>query len=81
MSRVVWETPAVEALNELQRALRKRLMDAVRTHAAGGRVDIKKLAGRGDEWRIRVGDWRVIFTTSADTITVLAVDNRRDAYD
>lgn len=37
-------------------------------------VDIKKLRGRDEEWRIRVGDWRAIFTFNR---TVRAVEVSR----
>jgi mRNA interferase RelE/StbE len=31
--------------------------------------------------RLRVGDWRVLFTIKTDTITIHAVGHRRDVYD
>ena len=31
--------------------------------------------------RLRVGDWRVLFTVEAEIITVHAVGRRRDIYD
>jgi mRNA interferase RelE/StbE len=31
--------------------------------------------------RLRVGDWRVLFTTESDIITIHAVGHRRDIYD
>lgn len=41
----------------------------------------KKLTGR-DGWRIRAGDYRVIYEIddSAQTVTVLHVGHRRDIY-
>jgi len=41
-----------------------------------------KLAGQGGLYRLRVGDWRVIFTYEDGDLVVLAlrVLNRRDAY-
>jgi mRNA-degrading endonuclease RelE of RelBE toxin-antitoxin system len=42
--------------------------------------DIKKLAGRDERWRLRVGDWRVIFKRTAAGIQIIEVVNRRDAY-
>ncbi len=40
-----------------------------------------KLAGEGG-WRIREGDWRVIYDSDdgAQLVTVLRVKHRRDAY-
>lgn len=45
-------------------------------------VDIKKLKGRAEEWRIRVGDWRAIFTFNriAGAVDVSRVLPRGRAY-
>lgn len=45
-----------------------------------GSVDLTKLAGRGNQWRMRVGRWRVILEldTAAGTITVLRVLPRNE---
>ncbi|MGE0539618.1 MAG: type II toxin-antitoxin system RelE/ParE family toxin [Dehalococcoidia bacterium] len=46
------------------------------------RGDVKKLAGGGDEWRLRVGDWRLRFRYSEDgrTLVVVRVRPRGRAY-
>jgi mRNA interferase RelE/StbE len=43
----------------------------------------KKLVGYVDLWRIRVGDYRVIYRIEDDrrVVTVLRIQHRRDAYD
>jgi mRNA interferase RelE/StbE len=43
----------------------------------------KKLRGGQDEWRIRVGDYRVIYTIDDSTrqIDVTRVAHRREAYE
>lgn len=44
----------------------------------------KRLGGElGGSLRIRTGDWRVVFTPSADdeTVTVWKIGHRRDIYD
>ena len=84
--RVVWELPAVEQLlviSRSDRGLALRIVSAVRRYAGGDGGDIKKLQGRAGEWRLRVGDWRVIFTTdqSQNAIAILAIVDRKDAYD
>jgi mRNA interferase RelE/StbE len=43
--------------------------------------DVRKLAGVGNRWRLRVGNWRVRFQLDGDQIYILSVLNRRDAYD
>lgn len=42
-----------------------------------------KLANRTNEWRIRIGDYRVIYSIDDTnlTVTILAVRHRSKAYD
>jgi len=48
-------------------------------HDAG---DVRKLAGCDDVYRLRIGDWRVVFSLEdgGRAMLVLRVLNRRDAY-
>jgi mRNA interferase RelE/StbE len=48
--------------------------------AETGEGDVKALKGVAG-MRLRAGDWRVLFTVNADTITIHAVGHRRDIYD
>lgn len=43
------------------------------------RLDVRPLIGR-EAYRLRVGNWRVIFDRSADRISVKLVASRGDAY-
>ena len=45
-------------------------------------VNLKKLKGSQDIWRLRVGDWRVILRLDREqgVLYVLRIRNRRDAY-
>ncbi|MCD7724316.1 MAG: type II toxin-antitoxin system RelE/ParE family toxin [Clostridiales bacterium] len=44
--------------------------------------DIKKLKGHGDLFRLRVGDYRIIYTVDDGILTVYVIDvgNRGDIY-
>lgn len=44
------------------------------------RGDVKKLKGFPNEYRLRVGDYRVIFELEGRTVMVYAVGNRKDIY-
>lgn len=59
---------------------RKRVLDAVDRFAASGVGDMRALGGqwRG-RFRLRVGNWRVIFRQEND-IVVVRVLHRREAY-
>ena len=43
---------------------------------------VRKLSGRDDEWRLRVGDYRVIYRIRDEILEVLVIDvgDRRDVY-
>ncbi|MGH3976378.1 MAG: type II toxin-antitoxin system RelE family toxin, partial [Pseudonocardiaceae bacterium] len=45
-------------------------------------VGVKKLVGSRSDWRIRIGEYRIIYEIddAAKTVTVLQVEHRRDAY-
>ena len=71
---------ARQQLKDLPREQRRNLgrrLDALQNGLAG---DVKKLAARAHEYRLRVGSWRVLFTIEKDLISVYAVRNRKDAY-
>jgi mRNA interferase RelE/StbE len=43
----------------------------------------KKLRAYKDQWRVRVGDWRVLYVIddAAKLVTITRVAHRRDVYD
>lgn len=60
---------------------RRRILVAIARLHEGLIGDIKPLKGR-DEWRLRVGGWRVIMSVNAPEriITIKYVDVRGDVY-
>jgi mRNA interferase RelE/StbE len=42
--------------------------------------DIKRLTNFTPEFRLRVGDWRVLFEAEGDKVTIYRILHRRDAY-
>ncbi len=42
--------------------------------------DVKKLSGHDNEYRLRVGSYRVLFRLDAGVIGVYAVKRRKEAY-
>ena len=82
---VRWQDEALAELEQVARRepkpaanIRRRVLDLAET----GRGDVKKLAGRPNDWRLRVGTWRVTFTYNRVTreLVVLAVEPRGSAY-
>jgi mRNA interferase RelE/StbE len=71
----------LEALpdNVLARVVRK--MDSLRdTPRPAG---CKKLKGYKDQWRVRVGDWRVVYIIddAAKLISITRIAHRREVYE
>ncbi|HEV7401634.1 MAG TPA: type II toxin-antitoxin system RelE/ParE family toxin [Chthoniobacteraceae bacterium] len=55
-----------------------RRLDALQDDLAG---DVKKLAARTQEYRLRVGSFRVLFTLESGVISIYAVRDRKEAYE
>jgi mRNA-degrading endonuclease RelE of RelBE toxin-antitoxin system len=47
---------------------------------ASGRGDVWKLEASSGQWRLRVGDWRILFVRESDALWILEIVNRRDVY-
>lgn len=60
----------------------RRIGEAVARYVDDDQGDVRKLAGQGGMCRLRVGDWRVLFTLedNGQTVLVHRVLNRHDAY-
>jgi mRNA-degrading endonuclease RelE of RelBE toxin-antitoxin system len=78
----VWASSARAELRRVEREMAMRILIALTRFAETGEGDIKALEGKfTGAHRLRVGDWRVRFRrVSGDTIHVLAVENRGEAY-
>ena len=52
-------------------------MEALGDDLAG---DVKRLTNYSPEYRLRVGDWRVLFNVDRDTVSIERISHRSDAY-
>ncbi len=72
---------AREQLRALPKPIRKNIggrLDALLKDFSG---DVKKLTGREQKYRLRVGSYRILFRLEGQTIFVYAVKQRKDAYE
>jgi len=78
----VWASSARAELRRIEREMAMRILLALTRFAETGEGDVKALEGKfTGAHRLGVGDWRVRFRrVSGDTIHVLAVENRGEAY-
>ena len=75
---------ALKALTRMPNNTAQLIRGKIRQYAtnpASLANNVKKLQGRGDEYRLRVGDWRVIFTQDGVILDVLKVGPRGSAYE
>jgi mRNA interferase RelE/StbE len=80
MRRLVFMPAAARQWAKLSEDIRRRIDSRLSEFAATGKGDVRRLKGRAGS-RLRVGDWRVIFDESGNTIIVVAVGHRREVYD
>jgi mRNA-degrading endonuclease RelE of RelBE toxin-antitoxin system len=72
---------ARERLRAMPKEQRRNIgwrLDQMQTDLAG---DVKKLEARTHEYRLRVGNSRVLFMLEDDLIIVYAVKDRKEAYE
>ncbi len=82
--RVELTTAAARQVKKLPRPARDRVLDAIEDLADEPRPHgAKKLVGEKTAWRLRVGDYRVIYDVFDDelVVTVVRAAHRRDVYD
>ena len=83
MYRVLLERAAEKDLARLSSEVHSRVIAAIQALAANPRPPgCRKLAGSKHDWRIRVGDYRVIYEI-ADEIRIVRVNrvrHRREVY-
>lgn len=77
---VEFKPRAVKDLQRLPVVERRRVfakIEALQNNLAG---DVKKLTATTPEYRLRVGDYRVLFEIEGATVVVYRVRHRREAY-
>jgi mRNA-degrading endonuclease RelE of RelBE toxin-antitoxin system len=78
---IEWAEAALEDMAALDKGIARRVKQAVERFAETGAGNVKKLQSIDPpEYRLRVGDYRVRFHLDDETVQVLQVRNRREAY-
>ena len=83
MYQIVIERRAEKDMDRLPQAVFRRVSEAIMGLASNPRPPgCRKLVGGDEDWRIRVGDYRVIYQI-ADTLRIVRVNrvrHRREVY-
>jgi mRNA interferase RelE/StbE len=78
---IEWTGSALEEMADLDKGIARRVKMSVERFAETGAGSVKKLQGIDPpEYRLRVGDYRVRFELDQQTMRVLRVLHRREAY-
>lgn len=83
MYEILIERRAEKDLRRLAAEIFQRLIAAIQALADDPRPDgCKKLTGSENDWRIRVGDYRVLYEIDDKNqiVRILRVRHRREAY-
>lgn len=81
--RIELSPAAVRQLRRLDRTAQRRVQAAIELLADEPRPSgAKKLVGGAGEWRVRTGDYRIVYEIRDQVLLVLvvAVGHRRDIY-
>ena len=78
---IEWREHALQNLEKLESSISRRIIKKVEELSENPfSKDIKRLKG-GDDFRLRVGDYRVIFCIEQNKIQILKVGHRKQIYD
>jgi mRNA interferase RelE/StbE len=79
--KFVWPESARAELRTVDREFAVRILHALTAYGESGMGDVKALAGQWQGYfRLRVGDYRVIFTIAPDEVTIIRVRHRSEIY-
>jgi mRNA interferase RelE/StbE len=68
---IVYEKRCIKYLKKLDKNTQLRIIKAVNQLPLG---DVKKLQGNTDDYRLRVGNYRIIFCKDDEILTILIID-------
>ncbi len=81
--RVLIKKEISDKLDDLPQDLKKRIriaLNELESTWPACRLDIKKLKGYDNHYRIRVGDYRILFFREEDTAKIYDISHRGDVY-
>ena len=83
MYSIEFDKSVQKTLSKLPNEVIKKILDAIAELADNARPNgCKKLQSKGDFYRIRVGNYRVIYDINDDELLILVVEigNRKEIY-
>lgn len=79
MSKVYYTATALKQMRKLAPEIRERLRSKISEYAETGKGDVTAMQGE-PVFRLRVGDYRVVFSDDPNGISILRAGHRREIY-
>ena len=77
----IWPESARAELRAIEQETAIRILRALDRYGESGEGDVRALTGQWQGYfRIRVGDYRVLFVVTSEEITIVRVRHRSDVY-
>ena len=76
--KVLWSKDSKKQFFKLNLRFQEKVLDSLRRFSKGERVDIKKLKGRQEEYRIRIGNYRIILTKKENNVFLITDLGKRE---
>ena len=78
--QIFYEKEALKELNKLETSISRRIIKKIDEMSRNSSsCDIKKLNASND-YRLRVGDYRILFLFDKDSIKILKIGHRQQIY-
>lgn len=78
---IEFRTRALKDLGDIPKAMARRIVGRIETMRDDLAGDVKRLTSFIPKYRLRVGDYRVLFEVEASKVIIYRVKHRSDAYD
>ena len=82
MDNLEWTDDAVEDLEKLDKPIAKRVLSKITWLSQHfNHITPEPLSGElSGMFKLRIGDWRVVYTLEEDVILIRAIGHRREIY-
>ncbi len=78
--QIYFKPNAIKDLRKISKEDAKKITAKIKDLQNNLQGDVKKLTKHTYEYRLRVGDWRILFEIETDKIVIYKIKHRRDAY-
>jgi mRNA interferase RelE/StbE len=79
--KIIYDEKAREDLDGLPPKNALQIVRKIGRLASGLQGDIKQLKGHDIAYRLRMGNFRILFDVDGHTITIRKIKDRKEAYD